>query len=248
MAAGVDTEIALEAFGVRFVIAVSDPELVHRAFELVPPGSIPAPEGQPGERFSLVSERSTYRLLQGEAETFACADLEFALRMLGGQISDYIAFHAEERLLVSGDAVIHAERAILVLGPPLSGKTTLAAELTRAGATAWSAGYIVFDDAGHTYPYGPAASSAFETRTGKPIEVGTIVVTQYRPGSGWKPATGTPAEAVTALFARAVPARKRPADALAIARLATARARFLYGPRGEAADIALGLLRMASGC
>jgi hypothetical protein len=72
--------------------------------------------------------------------------------------------------------------------------------------------------------------------------VALIAVTSYRPGARWKPQRQSPASGALALFSNTVPARDRPAQALAAVRQAAASALVLEGERGEAADMAADLL------
>jgi hypothetical protein len=68
----------------------------------------------------------------------------------------------------------------------------------------------------------------------KPLPVGMVAVSQYKPGARWRPRPLTPGKAVLALLANTVPARNRPEAALATFRQVVSQAPVLKGTRGEA--------------
>jgi hypothetical protein len=72
----------------------------------------------------------------------------------------------------------------------------------------------------------------------RPLPVGLVAVSQYRQGARWRPRRLTPGQGVLALLANAVPARERPAAALAALQRAVVAAPVLKGTRGEASEVA----------
>jgi hypothetical protein len=144
-------------------------------------------------------------------------------------------------------------RAIVIPGRSFSGKSSLVAALVRAGATYYSDEYAVFDARGRVHPF-PAPLSlrgadgerptrhppeSLGRRPGtRPLPVGRVAVSPYRQGARWRPRRLTPGQGVLALLANTVPARERPAAALAALQRAVVAAPVLKGARGEASEVA----------
>jgi len=170
----------------------------------------------------------------------------------------YVAEAARRRVFVHAGVVGWRGRAIVIPAVSYSGKTTLVTALLQAGATYYSDEYAVFDSQGRVHPYPRLLSVREEgsrrprryspedwgARPGvKPLPVGLIAVTQYSPGARWRPRALSPGEAALALLANTVPARSRPAAALAALRHVACQATALQGKRGDAAITAEALLR-----
>ncbi len=150
-------------------------------------------------------------------------------------------------------------RAILVPGTSFSGKTTVVAAMVRAGASYYSDEYAVLDSRGRVHPYArpllvregdaglPRQVRVEEIggRAGhKPLPIGLVVDSPYKPGSTWRPPQLlSPGRGVMALLAHTVPARLRPQFALATLKSVVHHVPVLKGPRGEAEDVAASVLR-----
>jgi hypothetical protein len=131
--------------------------------------------------------------------------------------------------------------AIVIPGPSQSGKSTLVADLVRAGATYFSDEYAVFDRNGRVHPYARALSlrGLWGATTkipmdkaggpSEPLPLGLVLVTRYRPGSAWKPRSASPAEGALALLRNTVSIRSKPRAALRALSQAVSRARVLTG-------------------
>ncbi|HEX8149747.1 MAG TPA: hypothetical protein VF591_21385 [Pyrinomonadaceae bacterium] len=173
----------------------------------------------------------------------------------------YVAERAPRRVFVHAGVVGWKGRAVVIPGRSLSGKTTLVAELVRAGADYYSDEYAVLDREGRVHPYArPLAVregdglkqtrrrvGEFGGRAGTvPLPVGLVVVSRYERGAGWRPRRLTSGECVLELLSNTVPARRSPARALSALTQAAAGATTLAGPRGEAATVAQAILRSLS--
>jgi hypothetical protein len=149
-------------------------------------------------------------------------------------------------------------RAIVIPGRSYSGKTTLVAELVRAGAAYYSDEYAVFDSRGRVHPYSKPLSirvpgdetkqtdhtpEAFGGKAGKrPLPVGWIVSSQYRVGAKWRPRRLSAGGGALELLAHAVAVRSQPEITLATLEKAVAHAAVWKGVRGGAAELARKLL------
>ena len=245
-------QIGLEAFGVRVLVAASSPDLLVVVESMLPPGWMPASTGAKDQRFGINADGGDlYSVTVNEFTFVDKAGLDVALGVLDQQLRSHIALNAPERIFVHAGVVADAGRAIVIPGRSFSGKTTLVAELVRAGADYYSDEYAVLDDRGLVHPYAKPLSIRDEQQvatnhhahtlggsTGDvPLPVGLIVATNYRPGTIWEPRPLSPGEAVLALLSNTVPAQDRPAEALAAIKLAVQGAVVLQGDRGDAAAI-----------
>jgi hypothetical protein len=169
----------------------------------------------------------------------------------------FVAEVAQGRVFVHAGVVGWKGRAIVIPGRSYSGKSTLVSELVKAGATYFSDEYAVFDSRGRVYPFPKPLEmrdsgewkqtkvevEAYGGKTAtKPIPVGLVMVTKYKAGARWKPRTLSGGQAVLALLANTVSARRQPEKALGALRQAVADAQTLKGVRGDAATLANSIL------
>jgi hypothetical protein len=258
--------LSFVSHGVRIGIRVNDAEALERVAVHLPPESKPSGSSVVDELCSLLVGGSTrapgvrrYNLLYwGIGRVARTLDSDEVFQALESLLHMVVSTRAPRKLFVRAAVVGWRGRALVICGPPSSGKTTLAEALVRAGATYYSDQYAVFDARGrvHAYPSPPpslrngdggqARKCPVEMLVGrigtKPLPVGLVVVTQYRPGTRWRPRVSTSGQALLALLAETVQVRRRPKVALAICRRIAASATTLRGKRGEAGDIALPLL------
>jgi hypothetical protein len=179
--------------------------------------------------------------------------------VLDAQVRAYVSLRAPERIFVHAGVVASGRGAILIPGPSFSGKTTLVAAMVEAGATYYSDEYAVLDQQGLVHPYPKPLSIRAGTARGRdhavaslggkagvdPLPVALVAVTSYRPGARWDPERQSPGSGAMALLSNTVPARDRPAQALAAVRKAASSAIVLEGERGEALEAAAGLLSVS---
>jgi hypothetical protein len=184
-------------------------------------------------------------------------DLNDVLDALEFDLHLYVAEAARRRLFVHAGVVGWQGRAVIIPGRSFSGKTALVAALVRAGATYYSDDQAVLDARGRVHPFPTALSIRDETGKllsrcpaealggplgAKPLPVGLVVVTRYRPRAHWRPRRLSPGQAVLALLANTVSARRQPEVALTMLRQVASQAPALEGVRGEAAEMVPSLL------
>ncbi|HYL99993.1 MAG TPA: hypothetical protein VEZ90_13655, partial [Blastocatellia bacterium] len=182
-----------------------------------------------------------------------------ALDLFESDLQLHIAEAARGRVFVHSGVVAWNGKAILVPGRSFSGKTTLVAELVRAGATYYSDEYAVLDGQGRVYPYPkPLAirrsGSQIQTKVpveslggssgNGPIPVGLVAVCSYREGARWRPRSLSAGQGALALLANTVPARRKPERALAAIQRIVAAAPVMKGTRGDAASAASSILKI----
>ncbi len=257
--------IAFVSYGLRIGIRASSPEIMNRIEGVLPPHVKPARGPRVGGLYSLIASgtkvgSSTRRfniLYAGPRRLKRTKDTEEALEALEGHLQIYVAEHARRRVFVHAGVVGWRGRAIVIPGRTMTGKSTLVKALVEAGATYYSDEYAVLDKHGRVHPY-PKPLSMRQNGGGRPrkihpealgggagvrpLPVGLVVATSYRPGVRWRPRPLSPGRAVMELLAHTVPARRDPERVFPTLRSATDEAMAIKGARGEAAEIAEVLL------
>jgi hypothetical protein len=253
------------AYGVRVGVRVDDPRSLGSVAERLPPGWKPAASPRVARLYSLITgDNGTrgvrrFKLLYAGAELIARAlDAEIVFERLESDLQLYVAERAPRLVFVHAGVVGWKNRAVVIPGRSMSGKTTLVTELVRAGAEYYSDEYAVIDRGGRVHPYArpPAVREGeglrqtrrtveeFGGRVGTlPLPVGLVIVSRYEPGAGWRPRRLTTGECVLELLSNTVPARRSPARALGALTEAAAGVTALAGPRGEAQVVARAILK-----
>lgn len=253
------------AYGVRAGVRVSDRAALDAVAGRLPPGWRHSASPSVTRLYSLISGAGgggcrvrRFHLLYAGAKLLARAlDAEAVFERLESDLQLYVAERSPRRVFVHAGVVGWRGRAIVIPGRSLSGKTTLVAELVRAGAEYYSDEYAVFDAAGRVHPYArPLAVreggglrqtrrsvEEFGGHAGEmPLPVALVVATRYERGAVWPPRRLTAGECVLELLSNTVPARRSPGRALSALTKAAAGATILAGPRGEAAAAAEAIL------
>ncbi len=253
-----------DSYGLRVGVRTNAPGLLERLGPHLPPGWRASPSPLVDQIFSLWVDpggaRRPSRVYAGRRRRARTADLAQALAVLESEIRQCVATGAERRTFVHAGVVGWRGRAIVIPGRSRSGKTTLVAELVKAGAEYLSDEFAVLDGRGRVHPFAKplsirgasgcdrhARAQGAEELGGScatgPLPVRLVVLTEHRPGADWRPDRLTTGQAVLELLAHTVPARLRPEASLLSLERAVARALVLKGPRGEARDLAPVLLR-----
>jgi hypothetical protein len=161
--------------------------------------------------------------------------------------------------LAKGLVFVHAgvvgwrNRAIVMPGRSLNGKTTLVLALVEAGADYYSDEYAIFDSQGRVHPYwrlpklkGASGHKVASCLLGgvlsgpppSPIPLGWVLISRYEAASSWQPRRLTCGEALLGLLDNTVPLRNRPEQSVKALATAVANAQGFEGLRGEAATFA----------
>lgn len=192
-----------------------------------------------------------------EGEDLLRATADGAVEYLESQIRQQVSTLSPEKIFLHAGVVGFQGSAIVIPGVSHSGKTSLVAALVKAGASYLSDEYAVLDAQGLAHPF--AKPLSIRSGTGEsqnyPVEslggvaadsalpVRLVVFAPYRALAEWKPVRLSGGDAILALLRHTAQARQRPADALAALKRVVEDAVVLSGERGEAADIAHGLLQ-----
>src|SRR5262249_46651795 len=148
------------------------------------------------------------------------ADRAEVIERLEWDLRWHIAQAARRRIFLHAGVVGWQGRAIVLPGRSFAGKSPLVAALVRAGATYYSDEYAVFDARGRVHPF-PRPLSLRDEQGGqrlhrveslggvagvRPLPLGMIVLTEYRPGARWRPRRLSPGQAALAVIENTVPA------------------------------------------
>jgi hypothetical protein len=260
--------LSVRAYGRSIGIRVSDPSLLDQVRAALPSGWKPSESTRVERLYSLLHGGDTathgvrrFHLLYGDWTRLGrTLHLDELFPILAADLRLFVAEWARTRVFLHAGAVGWRGRAILLPGPSQSGKSTLVAELVRAGARYYSDEFAVIDRHGRIHPFhkpislrddGPAqidhAVESLGGRNGQmPLPVGLIVAAPYKEGMVWEPRTLSAGEGALTVLANAVAARSAPERVLQAVEQITARAPVLEGPRGDAGDTARRLLDLAA--
>ena len=257
--------VSLVSYGVRVGIRTNDSGVLEQIKRRLPPGWKRARAGLAEKLYSVwaggvspVSGRRRFSSLYDDDQRIARSrKLEALLELLESSVRMYVARSAPDKIFVHAGAVGWRGRAIIIPGRSFSGKTSLVAELVRAGADYYSDEYAVFDARGLVLPFpkplslrlnGDVRQQDFHVeelggRAGtKPLPVGLVVVSSYKKGARWRPRMLSPGQGALALLSNTVAARTEPARALATFQQVMSHALALKGLRGEASELVDSLL------
>ncbi|MFN3324244.1 MAG: hypothetical protein ACK5AZ_12160 [Bryobacteraceae bacterium] len=253
----------VECHGTRIGVRFNHPELEDDVRRCLLPGWRLV-RAAPGKAWiSLVdrgpAERQRFGLRSGSRRPLWTPSRKELVERLESEIHHAVAVRARDGLFVHAAVVGWLGRAILIPGRTHSGKTSLAMELVRQGASYYSDEYAVVDAAGYIHPF-PRAIRPRPRLDGEPVEApavsyeqaaqngplapGLIVATRFRAGGRWRPAPMTAGEALLALVRNTVAVRRDPARAIGTLRRVVRGTPAFCGVRGEAAATASALLNL----
>ena len=255
-------EAGLDLYGLRVGIRSNRADLLTQMLLRLPTGWKHA-RARPFDRsYSLWADGADYpaMLYRGSRLVLQNVSCEEALARLEYDVELFVVENNPERVFVHAGVVGWHGRAIVIPGRSYSGKSTLVAALCRAGATYYSDEYALFDADGRIHPY-PRPLRLRAPRDGQlpvadelnlrvgdgPLPLGLIVLTHYQPAVFWQPRMVSPGEALLALLANTMSARRRPQFVLTALQCALTSSRVLASPRGEAKETTEQLLQLAGG-
>ncbi|HEX4138681.1 MAG TPA: hypothetical protein VHY84_28990 [Bryobacteraceae bacterium] len=253
--------LTFASHGARIRISVYDGVIRRRLPDILrhilPPGAVVSE--------AIVSEDATpdveYTIASAELRRadvcLSSGDLDEMLKALESDLHFQVARHARTALFVHAGVVAWKDRAVLIPGRSMSGKTSLVAALVRAGATYYSDEYAVIDRSGCIHPYakplsirganGKAAKVPVEELGGQAgagtLRPAAVIFTSYRSGARWRPRTLTDGQTVLALIDNTVPAQEQPELTMETLTQVASSTPALKGIRGEADITARQILR-----
>jgi hypothetical protein len=256
---GCPAGLVFRIHGLRIALRANSRAALAGLCERLPPGARPGSAGAIDRIYTLAAPRRRgYRTLYADTERIERARrARAALDTYESHVQLYVADEARRGVFVHAGVVGWKGRALVLPGKSRAGKTTLVAELIRAGATYYSDEYAILDERGRVYPYARRlavrddrggsrrrAPEWFGARAGRrPLPIGLVVVSRYRRGGRGRLRRLSAGAGALVLMANTVSARREPARALTALRAVVLRAPVLSGVRGEARETAHALLR-----
>jgi hypothetical protein len=251
--------VAIRIHGLRIALRATTRAALARLCARLPPGARRAPSREVDRVYSLVAPRwRGFRTLYADTDRIGrVRRARLAVDAFESHVQLYVADEARRGVFVHAGVVGWKGRALVLPGKSGAGKTTLVAELIRAGATYYSDEYAVLDDRGRVHPYARLlavrvdggrqrrrAPEAFGARRGtRPLPVGLVVASRYRSGAPGRFRRLSAGAGALLLMANTVSARREPARALTALQAVVVRAPVLSGVRGEARETARALLQ-----
>lgn len=257
-------EVRFVSHGVRISVTLDDAVTLETAAAFLPPLRTPLSRGRVQRAFHLSSTtqpdgKRVFSLDCAGRSLSASMNLRRVLRALEWEVNLFLAERARDRIFIHAGVVEWKGRALVVPGRSFSGKSTLVAQLVRAGCAYLSDEFAILDSRAtcHAYPRRlslrvpggvdtPTAEDLGGTTRFEPLPVGFVLVTRYIQGAVWQPARLSSGEAVMALLQHTVAARARTREALAVLRASMMNAEALQGNRGDAAELVDALLSSPS--
>jgi hypothetical protein len=261
--------LIVEAYGLRIGIRCNKPEVPAEVATALPPGAVPAAGPFVDLLCSLVvggaSERPgvrNYHVLYYGFERIA-RTMEFAevLEALENSLQLFLGEFARKHVFLHAGVVGWKGRALVLPGRSHAGKSSLVAELVKAGAEYYSDEYAVVDREGNIHPYPrrlalrrPDGRLPHRLRPEdlggqcgtRPLRDGMVVLSRYRPGRDeltWSPRRLGVSQACLKLIDHAVAARSQPVSVLDTVSGLARRLPVYQAERGEAAALVPRLLR-----
>ncbi len=251
--------LSASAFGVSFAIRADSEELLQDCLTYLPLGWKRQSSKTLDLQYSVACRSksgtgigSTFTLAKNGREIFHCDDRTEFLERLGSIVTLQVAAHSKKQVFLHAGVVGWGDRAIVIPGRSFSGKTTLVAELVRAGATYYSDEFAVVDRYGSVHPY-PRPLQMRDPHTYRqsrcPVEtlggvsgerslpIGLVVFSRYKEGASWLPSELSPAAGCLQLLNDTVSARSAPANALRTLKHVALQANLFKGIRGDASQI-----------
>ena len=261
---------SLKSYGVRIGIRSNDPAALVSARRHLPSDweAVSSPLVDRiysiliGRKGSHANGRRLNQLYGDDVRLARSFDLDELYERLESDLRLFVAELARHRVFVHAGVVGWKGQAIVIPGRSYSGKSTLVAELVRAGATYYSDEYAVLDSRGRVHPFAKplelreegeftqtkitAAELGGHSGT-KPLPVGLVLMTQFKSGARWRPRKLTAGRGVLEMLFNTVSARRSPERALATLQRVAEQADVLKGVRGNAAEVVDALLRRVEG-
>jgi len=263
---GWEVGLALKCYGVRIGIRSNLPDVLDRACQHLPTERQVISAGVVDRVYSILANgngagQKALNVLYGDDVRLArSTDRDSVFETFESDLRLFVAELATDRVFVHAGVVGWRGQAIVIPGRSYSGKSTLVAELVRAGATYYSDEYAVLDSRGRVYPFAKPlelrAEGEFRQRkvtvaelggqSGvKPLPVTLVLMTQYKRNARWRPRKLTPGQGVLEMLFNTVSARRSPERALATLQRVATHAEVVKGVRGDAAKLVDSVLKRA---
>jgi hypothetical protein len=255
-----DRTLDLVSWGVPFRLVAETTTLLNRMRKSTPYGSVPCPIPSPcAHTFVLLrsNTRSRFQLLCNQELIAEDESLDRILDQLGGHLIIHVAKYAPDYVFVHAGVVAWRGRGLVLPGVSFAGKSTLVAELVRAGATYYSDEFALVDREGLVHPFPrdlrmrrpgqaeqmPVPIEQLQGRAGTTsVPIAMVVFTRFEIEGCWTPEPLSPGRAALELLLHTLPVQRTPTRVLATFAAMMRQARAWRTARGESAAAAAALL------
>ena len=139
-------------------------------------------DSKANETFEFIKQDDGYRVRFGKINLCASQPFELAAELVRSRIHQMVNAAHPELCYLWGDAVNFSDgRAVLCLGPSLSGQTRLAEALVAAGAQPWCEHFVPLSSDTGVLRYPKIQASQHS------VKIAAIVCTTYLPRAAWSP-------------------------------------------------------------
>ena len=254
-----EPRLDLVSWGVPFRLSAASDALLGQMRERAPFGSKEShAPASVAPTFTLrpTGSEPRYRLLADDRLLIEDQPLESSLLQLGAHLMVHVAESAPDYVFVHAGVVAWQDRALVLPGVSHAGKSTLVAELVRAGATYYSDEFALLDRDGRVHPFTrtlqmrrpgrleqtplPLAQINGRAGTGA-LAVSLVVFTEFAEGARWAPEALAPGHAVLELLPHTIPTQRTPARVLSTLAATLRPATAWRSKRGEAPETARAL-------
>lgn len=257
---------AFSSHGVKMGVRTNDPSIIPQvASSYMPPRwRLTNPKGILDlysifvpQQLGKSNIKPYYLVYRGAGKVAKALSLKDALVEFEQDLHFSIAYLCRRNIFFNAGVVGWKDKAILILGPPHGGKSTLVDALVNRGATYYSDRYAVLDDEGmvHSYAKSPSFATGENQVLKKPLPVlcaksykeslkpSLLVLTEYHSKAKWQPLALSQAQGVFNLFSHVTAPDRNPTGTFDIIQSLASTAVILQGKRGEANEISDDLLR-----
>ncbi len=255
--------VAFVHAGITVGIRVSGAGMLDRIGTAIPPGARLVPAGNVDFLYSVTKgngsdhEAALYTVYSDTVPLVQTPDPDGVAAAIAEDLGHLVHQTERGRLIIRAGSVGWEGKAILVLGPRSSGRSTLVAGLLWAGATYFGDELTILSPEGEVYPFvrplslrcgvtaEPMRLADIGATAGTgPVPIGAVVATVYRPEATWVPKGLGLADAAGMLAERSLTGQRDPAALRSIFERMLKGVRRFSGDRGEAGEV---IFRILSG-
>ncbi len=255
------TGLSFECFGVRIGILATAGMTLEEIRSFLPPYSRELTSGHVEHIFGVKINETESVIFENDDEKLRFPGAHWVADALRGQLKYCVSQFTAERVFIHAGVVALSDCLILIPGAGFSGKTTLTAELVKAGADYYSDDFAVLDKNGLVHPF-PKPLSIRQSSTNlseqtdyevehfggrqavKPLAVSLVILTQYESGASWLPQSLSPGHGLLEILKHANNSLRHPQFVLQVLQKVVTQARIIQSKRGEAETTALAILQI----
>lgn len=261
---------SFRAYGLLIGVRASDEAALGDLRGRLPYGSVPSAEASVDYLYSIrvggegrrEGTRRFHLLYADAVQLGRTMDWQQLLDGFEKDVELFVGERAHGKVFVHAGVVGWKGRAIVLPGRSLAGKSTLVAELVRAGCDYYSDEFAILDESGRVHPFqrplelragqDPGAGKRLLEglrlpTTSPPLPVAVVLFSRYRASAAFRPRPISPGRACLEMLRHTLSARTQPELVFPVFRAVTQRACAWETSRGQAAKVVQAILDLADG-